>query len=181
MGLPFIETESLSIYAMRVCPVFKSAPPMKPSRKRSKPKPPPIPAAEDNPEKPNKGMEPPPAPLVSVVPSNEEKWQPKRKSTRVRKIPKDNPYALPPTGFLAMDLPSDEDDMDWEVSEIVTTTPSGSSDSDSEEGGEEDKDDGDSESEDSSGSDGDEDNLSSSDSDEDLFIPVVSVKPKANN
>jgi len=99
---------------------------------------------------------PKPTPQPTSTPTN------KRKSGRKTKVTdqKPNPYAKPPSGFLALDLPSDdEEDMDWEDDAGSSSSASESGDSE----GEDDK---------------DGDKSEDSDSDEDLFIPVIRQKAK---
>lgn len=151
---------------MRICPVFKAPPVVKKRKPRA-------PAAnkkkvEQSEEgtKENTTLEQPIKPVtptapVEVIPTPPPISSPtnKRKSGRKTKVTdqKPNPYAKPPSGFLALDLPSDdEEDMDWEDLE-----PSSSESGDSEGEG-----------------DQDGDKSEESDSDEDLFIPIIRQKSK---
>ncbi|ODM98134.1 hypothetical protein Ocin01_08563 [Orchesella cincta] len=172
IGLPFIQTEDLSCFIMRLCPVFKSAITIKPVRRRPK-KPSQSKKVENKPmEEVNKQMEAESKPMEVESKPMEDESKPmkaeskqtdmaskvERRSVRTPKVPKPNPYDKAPSGFLGMQLPSDdEEDMDWDTEEDLDA--SSSSDSNSNESGDE-EDDG------------------SSSGDEDLFTPIKVVRRK---
>ncbi|CAL8113477.1 unnamed protein product [Orchesella dallaii] len=161
IGLPFIATDDLSCFIMRLCPVFKSAITIKPVRKRAK-KPAQskekkeVEAVEVKPEQTTPKV--PPEQTTPKVPSEQTtpKVPPEQTTPRVqRKKATKNPYAKPPSGFLAMELPSeDEEDMDWGANDNLESSSSSATDSGEIE----------------------EEEYSSSDSD--LFIPIKTVRRK---
>ncbi len=155
---------------MRICPVFrapivvKKRKPRTPAANKKK-----VEQSEEG-TKENVTVEQPAKPITPTPPVENTPTPPpvssptnKRKSGRKTKVTvqKPNPYAKAASGFLALDLPSDdeEEDMDWEDDLGSSLSESESADSEGE-------------------GDKDGDKSEESDSDEDLFIPVVRQKPK---
>jgi len=160
IGLPFIETEDLSCFIMRLCPVFKSAITIKPVRKRAKK---------------------PTPPKEQEVENKTAEIKPERQSQRTPKIPvkkaTPDPYAKPPSGFMAMELPSDdEEDMDWGTNESLESSSSSDSDSADELDEEDELDKEDEDIKDNLKDESEENDDSSSD--EDLFIRIKPERRK---